>query len=66
MRTAWTTFATNGDPGWPAHDTGSTRLFDVEPEVTAYPEQLSREIWRDPPSVLDLAHPGDGRSPSGY
>ena len=54
MRTAWTAFATNGDPGWPTFDTGSTRIFDVEPAVTAYPEQVSREIWRDPPSVLDL------------
>jgi para-nitrobenzyl esterase len=54
MRNAWTAFATYGDPGWPAYDTGSTRLFDAEPAVTAYPEQLSRQIWRDPPSVLDL------------
>jgi para-nitrobenzyl esterase len=55
MRGAWTAFATSGDPGWPAYDTGSTRLFDVEPSVTAYPEQVSRQIWRDYPSVLDLA-----------
>ncbi len=54
MRSAWTAFATAGDPGWPAFDTGSTRLFDVEPAIAAYPEQLSREIWREPPSVLDL------------
>ena len=54
MRHAWTSFATNGDPGWPGYDTGSTRLFDVEPAVTAYPEQLSRRIWQHPPSVLDL------------
>ena len=55
MRSAWTAFATNGDPGWPTFDTGSTRLFDFEPAVTAYPEQVSREIWReDYPSVLDL------------
>ncbi len=54
MRTAWTAFATTGDPGWPAYDTGSTRLFDIAPTVTAYPEQLSRQIWRDPPTVLDL------------
>jgi para-nitrobenzyl esterase len=55
MRTAWTAFATNGDPGRPAHDRGLTRLFDVVPVVTAYPEQVSREIGRDYPSVLDLA-----------
>jgi para-nitrobenzyl esterase len=54
MRTAWTAFATNGDPGWAPYDTGSTRLFDVEPTVAAYPEQVSRQIWRDPPTVLDL------------
>ena len=54
MRTAWTAFATHGDPGWPAYDTGSTQIFDVEPAITAYPERLSRQIWRDPPGVLDL------------
>ncbi len=54
LRTAWTAFATTGDPGWPAHDAGMTRLFDVEPTICAYPERVSREIWRDPPSVLDL------------
>ncbi len=55
MRTAWTAFVTTGDPGWPSFDTGATRLFDVEPVVTTYPEQVSREIWRAPPNVLDLA-----------
>ena len=55
MRTAWTAFAIDGDPGWPSYDTGLTRLFDIDPVVTAYPEQLSRKIWRDHPSVLDLA-----------
>ncbi len=54
MRAAWIAFAA-GDPGWPTFDTGATRLFDVEPVVTAYPEQVSRSIWRDYPSVLDLA-----------
>jgi para-nitrobenzyl esterase len=54
MRTAWTAFAADGDPGWPGHGTGSTRIFDVEPAVTAYPERVSRQIWRDPPAVLDL------------
>ncbi len=55
LHNAWTAFATSGDPGWPTYDTNSTRLFDVEPAVTGYPEQASRQIWRDPPSVLDLA-----------
>lgn len=54
MRTAWTAFATDGDPGWPGFESGATRLFDAEPAVTAYPEQVSRAIWRDYPGVLDL------------
>jgi para-nitrobenzyl esterase len=54
MRTAWTGFATDGDPGWPTYDSGTARLFDVESVNGAYPEQLSREIWKEPPDVLDL------------
>ncbi|EWT01717.1 carboxylesterase [Intrasporangium oryzae NRRL B-24470] len=54
MRHAWTAFATTGDPGWPTYDTGATRLFDIEPVVTSYPEQVSRQIWRERPDVLDL------------
>ncbi len=48
IRSAWTAFAATGDPGWPAYDTESrlTRLLDVEPTVTAYPEQASRALWR--------------------
>ncbi|MEJ2857623.1 MULTISPECIES: carboxylesterase/lipase family protein [unclassified Saccharothrix] len=48
MRTAWTAFATHGDPGWPAYDATRrlTRLFDAQPTVTTYPEDTSREIWR--------------------
>ncbi len=49
MRTAWTAFATHGDPGWPAYDTGQrlTQLFDARPAVTTYPEEPSRQIWHD-------------------
>ena len=54
MQSAWIAFATTGDPGWPTYDTGSTRVFDVEPTVTAYPHPVSRQIWSDPPEVLDL------------
>lgn len=61
LREAWLGFAANGDPGWPSFDTGATRLFDLPPSVTAYPEQVSRAIWRDYPSVLDL----DRRPPAG-
>ena len=56
LRTAWISFATQGDPGWPRYDSvrATTRLFDVDPVVTTYPETVSREIWQAPPTVLDL------------
>ena len=54
MRAAWVAFARDGDLGWPDFGAGATRIFDVEPEVTAYPETLSRSIWRHPPAILDL------------
>jgi para-nitrobenzyl esterase len=54
MRTAWVAFATDGDPGWPSYDGSTTRVFDVDPAVTEYPEETSREIWTAPPAVLDL------------
>jgi para-nitrobenzyl esterase len=49
IRAAWTAFATHGDPGWPAYDTGRrlTQLFDIPSAVTAYPEETSRLIWQD-------------------
>jgi len=49
MRTAWTTFAAHGDPGWPAYDTEKrlTQVFDARSVVTAYPEEASRLIWQD-------------------
>jgi para-nitrobenzyl esterase len=48
MRGAWTSFATNGDPGWPAYDRERrlTRVFDTEPAVVPYPEEASRRIWQ--------------------
>ena len=48
FRTAWTAFATTGDPGWPAFDNEHrlTQLFDVSPTVTAYPEEASRQLWQ--------------------
>ncbi len=54
LRDAWTGFATSGDPGWPGYETGSVRIFDVEPTVTDYPEVVSRQIWANHPEVLDL------------
>jgi para-nitrobenzyl esterase len=49
MRGAWTAFAIGGDPGWPAYDTSQrlTQVFDVQDQVTAYPEEASRLIWQD-------------------
>ncbi|MFG2123760.1 carboxylesterase/lipase family protein [Streptomyces sp. NPDC048710] len=49
MRTAWTAFAAQGDPGWAPYDVEQrlTQLFDTRPTVTAYPEETSRLIWRD-------------------
>ena len=48
MQTAWTRFATSGDPGWPAYDTARrlTQVFDRAPVVTAYPEEVSRLAWQ--------------------
>jgi para-nitrobenzyl esterase len=49
MRAAWVSFAGHGDPGWPAYDTQQrlVQRFDTDSVVTAYPEELSRLIWRD-------------------
>ena len=61
MRSAWTAFATDGDPGWVAYD-GERRLvqlFDAEPVVTTYPEEASRRIWAD--HVFGALPPGSGR-----
>jgi para-nitrobenzyl esterase len=48
MRRAWTTFATNGDPGWPPYDATHrpTQLFDAPPTVATYPEEPSRLLWQ--------------------
>ena len=47
FRTAWTAFATTGDPGWAAYDPHQhlTQVFDTDPVVTAYPEDTSRRLW---------------------
>jgi para-nitrobenzyl esterase len=48
FRAAWTTFATTGDPGWPAYDPQRrlVQIFDAEPTVAAYPEEASRRLWQ--------------------
>ncbi|MFE7840410.1 hypothetical protein ACFU53_31465 [Streptomyces sp. NPDC057474] len=48
VRAAWTSFATTGDPGWPAYDTEHrpTRILDTEPTTTTYPEETSCRLWQ--------------------
>jgi para-nitrobenzyl esterase len=49
MRNAWTSFAADGHPGWPVYEPQErhTRVFDTEPTVVPYPEEMSRSIWQD-------------------
>jgi para-nitrobenzyl esterase len=54
LRSAWVAFASCGDPGWHDFGTGATRVLDVDSTTGPYPEAISREIWREPPGVLDL------------
>jgi para-nitrobenzyl esterase len=58
FRTAWTSFAATGDPGWPAYHPAErlTRVFDLPAAVTAYPEEASRRLWQHhtPPQPLPL------------
>ncbi|GIF17289.1 para-nitrobenzyl esterase [Actinoplanes tereljensis] len=58
MRSAWTRFAADGDPGWPAYtpEQSLTQIFDATCPVTPYPEQSSRQIWQNHPfSPLTLS-----------
>lgn len=47
LRTAWTSYASTGDPGWPRFtlDRQTTRIWNVPPTDTAYPLDASRQIW---------------------
>ncbi|MEV0732744.1 carboxylesterase family protein [Polymorphospora sp. NPDC050346] len=49
IRTAWTSFAATGDPGWPRFDRerGTTRSWNVPATEGAYPLPASRRIWLD-------------------
>ncbi|GAA1173987.1 carboxylesterase family protein [Kitasatospora gansuensis] len=49
IRAAWTAFAADGDPGWPAYDLERrlVQLLDTPSTVTAYPEETSRLLWQD-------------------
>ncbi|WP_329267763.1 carboxylesterase/lipase family protein [Streptomyces sp. NBC_01451] len=57
FRSAWTSFAATGDPGWPAYDDQQrlVQILGAEPAVAAYPEEASRLLWqRHPFGVLPL------------
>ncbi|MFJ2645220.1 carboxylesterase/lipase family protein [Streptomyces sp. NPDC087420] len=47
MRTAWTSFAGGGDPGWPAYDSESrvAKVFDLEDSVGPYTGQVNLALW---------------------
>jgi para-nitrobenzyl esterase len=47
MRREWISFATCGDPGWPAYGTENrtTRVYDLQPDVLSYPEETSMRLW---------------------
>jgi carboxylesterase type B len=48
IRTAWTSFAATGDPGWPRFDLDRrrTRIWDTTPTDGDYPLAKSYDIWR--------------------
>ncbi|TDD74315.1 carboxylesterase/lipase family protein, partial [Actinomadura rubrisoli] len=47
IRSAWTGFATSGDPGWPVYEAAQrlTRVYDTVSSVLPYPEETSRALW---------------------
>ncbi len=47
MHRAWVDFATSGDPGWPAYDTGrrATLRFDTVSRLIDDPMEGPRSIW---------------------
>ncbi|RKT87732.1 para-nitrobenzyl esterase [Saccharopolyspora antimicrobica] len=48
MRESWVSFATNGDPGWPAYALADrqVRIWNTPPTVATDPVGISREIWQ--------------------
>ncbi|WP_248963595.1 carboxylesterase/lipase family protein [Sphaerisporangium perillae] len=48
IRSAWTAFAVEGSPGWPAYDPDRrlVQVLDTETSTTAYPEEASRHLWQ--------------------
>ncbi|MEV6071083.1 carboxylesterase family protein [Nocardia sp. NPDC052001] len=49
FRQSWTSFAADGDPGWPAYDSDHrlTQIFGTPSTVAAYPEETARLLWED-------------------
>jgi para-nitrobenzyl esterase len=49
MRAEHLSFAATGDPGWARYTPHErdTRVYDADATVTRYPEEPSRQIWRD-------------------
>ncbi|MEU8620452.1 carboxylesterase/lipase family protein [Streptomyces sp. NPDC048623] len=47
MHAAWVSFATTGDPGWPAYDLQQrpTMRFDIVPEILTDPRAGERALW---------------------
>jgi para-nitrobenzyl esterase len=61
MRSEWLRFASCGEPGWPVYGTEhrATRIYDLEEDVTPYPEEASMHLWeRHQFDTLDLAPVG--------
>lgn len=57
MRSAWTRFAADGNPGWPRYEPGEqlTQVIGTEPAVRPAPEAASRKIWAHHEfGILDL------------
>ena len=49
MPAAWTGFATDGDPGWPAYDHDRAPDAGLRHRTGGrhYPEEVPRRIWQD-------------------
>jgi carboxylesterase type B len=49
MHAAWISFATDGDPGWPAYDLRSraTMRLDTDQHVVPDPRSWERALWED-------------------
>src|SRR6266566_2992301 len=49
MHSAWVSFATRGDPGWPEYDLRSraTMRFDTTSELVEDPHPAERALWED-------------------